>query len=357
MIFKKIHKPLLATLAVIALSAGVLAPEASAQPKKSRIQQRNQQKQNTSGLTTRAQISFPTSAVMNEDVVWRRDIYREINLMEDENAGLYYPAEPSGTEMNLFTYLFKLMLSKKVPAYEYRLDGSEVFNDSAKVKTLEFLDNYHIFYERVNGRLRMENSDIPSREVKSYYIKESAYYDQSTSTFHKKVVALCPVMTREDDFGDGAAKYPLFWMKYEDLAPYLSSKTIMTSSLNNAAVMSADDYFTQNKYKGEIYKTNNMLGRTLAQYCQTDSALKKEQQRIEDELKAFEKNIYGDQAKKDSLDSISKAKTLDAKALKKKKSSTVKRGSKTSVEKKTKTSGNSKPSSGTARVSVRRERR
>ena len=100
-----------------------------------------------------------------------------------------------------------------------------------------------------------------------------------------------------------------------------------------------------------------MLGRTLAQYCQTDSALKKEQQRIEDELKAFEKNIYGDQAKKDSLDSISKAKILDAKALKKKKSSTVKRGSKTSVEKKTKTSGNSKPSSGTARVSVRRERR
>ena len=131
----------------------------------------------------------------------------------------------------------------------------------------------------------------------------------------------------------------------------------MTSSLNNAAVMSADDYFTQNKYKGEIYKTNNMLGRTLAQYCQNDSALKKEQQRIEDELKAFEKNIYGDQAKKDSLDSISKAKALDAKALKKKKSSTVKRGSKTSVEKKTKSSGNSKPSSGTARVSVRRERR
>ena len=89
MIFKKIYKPFLATLAVIALSAGVFATEASAQPKKSRIQQRNQEKQNTSGLTTRAQISFPTSAVMNEDVVWRRDIYREINLMEDENAGLY----------------------------------------------------------------------------------------------------------------------------------------------------------------------------------------------------------------------------------------------------------------------------
>ena len=29
-----------------------------------------------------------------------------------------------------------------------------------------------------------------SAEVKGYYLKESAYYDQGTSTFHRKVVAL-----------------------------------------------------------------------------------------------------------------------------------------------------------------------
>ena len=48
-------------------------------------------------------------------------------------------------------------------------------------------------------------------------------------------------MYREDDFGDGTTKYPLFWVKYEDLAPFLAKQTIMTSNLNNAATMSLDD--------------------------------------------------------------------------------------------------------------------
>lgn len=350
-------KKILFILAVFGFQLSV-----SAQPQARRNQQQQTQKSNANNLSIRAQISFPTSAAMDEDVVWRRDIYRELDLTKPANSGLYYPAEPVGDQQNLFTYMFKLMLSGKVPAYEYRLDGNEVFNDSARVKPLALLDNYHIFYERVNGRLRLENSDIPSREVKSYYIKESAYYDQATSTFHKKVIALCPIMSREDDFGDGSAKYPLFWMKYDDLAPYLSKQTMMTSDVNNAATMSADDYFTQNKYQGEIYKTNNMLGQTLAQYCQTDSALKAEQKRIEDELLAFEKNVYGDQAKRDSLDSIARQKELDAKAMKKKTRTSNRRGqsvSKSSSSSSSSSKAKTKPSSSgssAARVSVRRER-
>ena len=215
--------------------------------------------------------------------------------------------EPVGGQMNLFTYMFKLMLSGRVRAYQYRLDGHESFNYEDRVVPKAFMDNYHIYYERKNGALTLDDSDIPSREVKSYYVKEATYYDQHTATFHTKVIALCPIMTREDDFGDAGTKYPLFWMKYSDLAPYLSKQQIMTSNLNNAAMMSIDDYFVKNQYKGKIYKTTNMLGKTLAQYCSTDSALSKEQKKIESELAAFEKNIWGDQARKDSLDSIANA--------------------------------------------------
>ena len=84
--------------------------------------------------------------------------------------------------------------------------------------------------------------------------------------------------------------------------------------MNNAATMSVGDYFTRNLYKGKIYKTSNMLGKTLAQYCPTDSAMSKEQKRIENELQAFEKNIWGDPARKDSLDSIAKLDKKDLKA-------------------------------------------
>ena len=293
---------------------------------------------------------------MQEDVVWRRDIYRELKLTEDANAGLYYPVEPVGSQMNLFTYIFKLMMNGPnrggIAAYNYRMDGNEMFTDSARVKPLQFLDNYHIFYERTDHGIRLDNSDIPSGEVKGYYLKESAYYDQGTSTFHRKVVALCPIMYREDDFGDGEVKYPLFWVRYEDLVPFLSKQIIMTSNLNNAATMSVDDYFTMNLYQGKIYKTTNMLGKTLAQYCPTDSAMAAEQKKIERELTDFEKTIYGDPARRDSLDSIAASK--EAEKAPKKMGRSRRSASAGSLRRTRRPASNS--SSGPARVTVRRER-
>lgn len=343
-------KKIFLLVALVGMTMGISAqPEARRQ-----AQQKAKQQSNANNMTTRAQIMFPTAASMEEDVVWRRDIYRELDLNEDANAPLYYPVEPMGSQVNLFTYIFKLMLTGRVPAYQYRLDGNESFNAADKVKPKALLDNYHIYYEKkANGALSLDDSDIPSREVKSYYVKETSYFDQRTSTFHTQVLALCPIMTRDDDFGDGGTKYPLFWVKYSDLAPFLSKQQIMTSNLNNAAVMSMDDYFVRNQYKGKIYKTNNMLGKTLAQYCPSDSAMSKEQKKIEAELAAFEKNIWGDQARKDSLDSIANADKKDGKAVKKanrrssSKSSTVK-------NRRQRSSGSS--SSSAARVSVRRER-
>lgn len=345
-------KKIILLLMLVGLVQGAFAqPEARRQ-----AQQKAQNKSNANDMTTRAQIMFPTAASMDEDVVWRRDIYRELDLNEDANAPLYYPVEPLGSQVNLFTYIFKLMMQGRIKAYQYKLDGNESFNADDVVKPKTFLDNYHIYYEKdAQGRTHLDNSDIPSREVKSYYIKETTYYDQHTATFHTKVLALCPIMTRDDDFGDGGNKYPLFWVKYDDLAPFLSKQQIMTSNLNNAATMSIDDYFLRNQYKGKIYKTNNMLGKTLAQYCSSDSAMSKEQKKIEAELAAFEKNLWGDQAKKDSLDSIAKLDKKNVKGVKKNRRSSSGKSSGSTVKNRRQRS--SRPSStSAARVSVRRER-
>ena len=340
-------------LLMITLMAGTIAAQPKARKQQQQAQQKQQQQTQNQGMTMRARLMFPTAIDMPEDVVWRRDIYRELDLNKDANAGLYYPVEPIDRQVNLFTYLFKLALNNYIPVYEYRLDGNEVFNDSSKVQMKTVLDNYHIFYEEKDGKLRVENSDIPSAEVKTYYLKESAYYDQANATFHRKVLALCPVMVREDDFGSEASKYPLFWVKYTDVEPFLSRQTVMTSNLNNAATMSMEDYFTLNRYDGKIYKTNNMLGKTLAQYCPNDTALAKEQARIEAELKAFEQNIFGDKARKDSLDSIANA-PMDLKAAKKAKKAAG--SSKSKVRKSKAPKGSSSSSSGNARISVRRQR-
>ena len=339
----------------------LMVSAAVAQPPQRRAEQQAQQqtKQNaaSSAMSMRAQISVPTAVEMPEEVVWRRDIYREISLEDDANGGLYYPVEPQGKQLNLFTYIFKLALNGYIPVYEYPTDGSDVFTDVTKADMKALLDNYHIYYEEKDGKIRVDNSDIPSAMVKKYYLKESAYYDQANSSFHIKVQALCPIMM--DEFGGEATQYPLFWVKYSDLEPYLNRQTVMASSMNNAATVSMDDFFTLNMYRGKIYKTNNAQGKTLLQLCGGDEAkMTAEQKRIEAELEGFKKTIFGDPAKRDSLDSIAALKDTKAdkkvKAAKNKPAAT--KGVKVAKQKSAKTEKSSGSSNSGARVSVRRQR-
>lgn len=344
-------KKLLFLIMIVLMSGPVMS-----QPQRSRVQpaEQQQKKSPSSAMSMRAQLTFPTAVEMPEEVVWRRDIYREIDLAEDANAGLYFPVEPQGKQLNLFTYIFKLAQNGYVPVYEYPTDGSDNFSDEARVDMKTILDNYHIFYEEQNGKLKVDNSDIPSAEVKKYYLKESAYYDQANSSFHIKVLALCPVMLREDDFGGEATQYPLFWVKYADLEPFLNRQTVMASSLNNASTMSMADYFTLNSYKGKIYKTNNAQGKTLLQLCNGDvDKLSAEQKRIEAELAAFHKTIFGDPEKRDSLDSIAAVSAKSTKSAKTKSSSS--RSTKT-PKAKSSSFKSSSSSSSSARVTVRRQR-
>ena len=343
---------------------------ATAQPKKSRVQTTRSAsaKKAQDATPSRASLMFPTSVDVPETPTWRRDIYRTLDLTKDENAPLYFPVEPQGDNINLFTLLFQLLNTGKIPAYEYKLDGVEDFQQSNRMHFKDMLERYHIFYEVNGNSIKVEPSDIPSAEVLSFNVKESSYYDQHTATFQSRVVAICPVLHRTDDFDTRVNKYPMFWVKYDDIKTYLSGREIMTSNLNNAARMSMEDFFATNHYKGEIYMTTNMQNRSLQQYCATDSLLKKEQKRIEKEMTDFEAHIWAtpvdsaEIAKRDSIAALAdKGKKSRRMASSDSKSSSASRTSRRSSYSSEKTSKSSSKSSGGSsssgpRVSVRRQR-
>lgn len=306
----------------------------------------------------RAALMFPVKQSMPEDVVWKRDVYRTLDLTKDANAPLYYPVEPRGRQVNLFTYVFHLMLSGRVDAYTYKLDGVESFDKKDKMEVRDVLERYGIYYEEKDGKFVVESNDVPSAEVTRYYIKESVYLDQRTGTFSTKVTAICPVLMRgADDFGGEATPYPLFWLNYDEIAPWLSRLPVMASNLNNVTNMTVDDYFAMNRYDGKIYKTNNMQGLALANYCKTDSAMVKEQKRIEKEIYDFEEGVWGHMSKEDSIKAAREDSIRIAKEGTKTRKQSARRsssGSSSSVKapKQKSSGGGSAP-----RVSVRRQRR
>lgn len=243
---------------------------------------------------------FPTAAAMPEDAAWRREIYRMLDLTKEENAVLYFPITPTAERQNLFCFLFRQILRGNIKAYKYTPDTNEHFDDDHIIKGKALMDTHNIYYEEVdagNGKksIRLNDADLPSEDVKLYYIKECVYYDQHSATSRTKVTAICPVLcSGYNDFGeDVESRIPLFWVKYEDAAPYFAKLSLMGSSLNNAAVISADDYFTMGRYKGDIYKTTNLQDKILIQANDADELIAQEQKRIEGQLDGFQRHVWG----------------------------------------------------------------
>lgn len=362
-------KRILSLITVTLLVAGAV----QAQPTKRRATPETGQQQQAGkpSATDRASLMFPTTAPMPDDVVWKRDIYRQLDLTKDKNAPMYYPVEPMGKQVNLFTYLFRLILTGRINAYTYKLDGNESFDEKDKLPVKDLLERYGIYYEETNGKLTVADSDVPSAEATRYYLKESIYMDQRTGTFSTKVTALCPVLMRgADEFSSEATPYPLFWVKYDDVAPWLAKLPMMPSDLNNVTNMTADDYFAMNRYDGKIYKTNNMQGKMLHNYCETDSDMVAEQQRIEKQISDFEKNVWGDgfladTTKKDSIEAEMQAKEkkpgkgllFGRKSAKSKSSDTTTATPANESGKANKKEKDEAPANTSPRVSARRQRR
>lgn len=275
---------ILLTVGVATLSAQETARERIEGRRQSAVQQK------ATGTSIRMGQPDRHSDEQIKNAKWSRIIYRYLDLTTEANAPLYYPVTPVDGKMSLFTMLFNLLREDAVVAYEY-LDGREEFTDEYRIDFQELLDRFGIYYETAEGKIMVNDVDIPGNEVEGYFVKEAYYFDTGNSAFRVRPLAICPVLQRRDDYG-AATRYPLFWISYDEIAPYARQVPLMGSSLNNSMNGSIDDFFRMRKYDGEIYKAQNPRNLALSQYTSTPEEMKAEQARIEQELIDFEKNLW-----------------------------------------------------------------
>lgn len=238
------------------------------------------------------------SSLSEGDMQWMRVIYRELDLTKEENAPLYFPEEPMEDQENMFRIIMRLLASGEIPAYEYPVNGTETFNDKSRVNLRDQLDRFYIYYTEAKGsteknpKYEIDENDIPSNEVLSYYIVEKWEFDNRSNRMKTRVDAVCPVLHRAGDFGGETLKYPMFWVKYSDLRPYLNQQHIFISDDNNLPTCTYDDYFTLNMYDGDIYKTRNLRNKSMNELYPDPDDMKRAQDSIQTRLEGFEKKLW-----------------------------------------------------------------
>lgn len=274
------------------------AQESSNTGVRRRAASESQDESRAPGVTDRMKQRYDGNSSLSEgDTQWMRVIYRQIDLDKDKNAALYFPEDLVDGQENLFRIIMRLLANGDIPAYEY-LDGREVFTDQYKVKVRELLDRYYIFYTEAKGsteknpKFAIDESDVPTTEVLSYYVIERWEFDNRNNRMKRSVEAICPVLHRSGDFGGEALKYPMFWVKYSDLRPHLAQQAIFVSDDNNLPTFTYDDYFNLAKYEGDIYKTRNLRNKSMMQLYPDPDDMRRAQDSIQARLDSFEEKLW-----------------------------------------------------------------
>jgi gliding motility associated protien GldN len=212
------------------------------------------------------------------------------------NYPLYYPETAVDGRESFFSILFKLINEKKVPAFRFDYTTERFGKDDLIDFEEEVLKKFEVIYKvKTNPTTKVktfqiEDSDIPNREVIKYYMKEVWFFDKNSSTFNVKIISICPVLVT--DRGVGTQSFPLCWIPFDNLRPYLVQREVMITDKNNGARMSYDDLFIKRRFASNIYKESNLQNRMILDYNATPEDVKREQERIQREILNEEQDLW-----------------------------------------------------------------
>ena len=252
-------------------------------------------KEGSATITDRQQSFYEVKEPSDADLQWMKVIQREVDLEKGKNAALLYPELPNEDGENLYFIIMRLLANNQITAYN---SMDEIFTDEHKIDVGQMFDNYGIYYTEAKGSTaknpiyEFEDADIRSNQVKSYYIIEKWEFDTRSNRMKANVQYICPVLHQVDDWSGENARYPMFWVKLNDIRPYMAQQYIFTDDDNNLPRYSIDDFFKLNMYTGDIIKTKNLRNLSLKQMFPDTVAYKHAQDSIEQRLRSFNQDLW-----------------------------------------------------------------
>lgn len=246
-------------------------------------------------------IPTPQSRSMDH-ILWKKTIWRVIDLREQVNYPMYYPLVEANGQKNLFSFIFSLLREGKVSAYTYD-ETKEEFIDENKLTFMDVVKECQIDPSMVstttdaNGDVKysVSESDINSQYVYQFFLKEVWYYDAMESCMKFKIEAIAPKVYY-DVIENGKIVQQnttiAFWVPFDQLRPWLARQPVVINNMNSTASISYDDLFQKRHFVAHIFKEDNIQNRTLIQYCNTQDEVRMEQQRIESQIVNFEVDLW-----------------------------------------------------------------
>lgn len=231
---------------------------------------------------------LPWEPVREADIMWRKRIWRVIDVREKLNLPFMYPEE---------TFISILLKGVQdtvngIKAYRtdddkfsYKLTSQEVSTMGSSVDTIQQVDP--VTYET---KLKIVVNKLNPEDIKRFRIKEEWFFDKQYSTLKVRILGIAPLKDETDEAGNFLYEKALFWVRYPDCREYLARHKVFMEG-NDANPMSWEDLFELRRFSSYVYKESNVMNRRLQDYMQGMDLLL-EGEKIKQEIFNFEHDLW-----------------------------------------------------------------
>ena len=231
-------------------------------------------------LSEKKYLQYPY--VDDNDIMWSKVVYEEIDLSEKFNHPLFFPKDGLYTNerKSLWRTISNAILSGKV---------DKIYNDANP--------NFTELFDKKTYLKRLENRDGPevvplkSMDITSYKIKGIWYVDKRIGEMRYRLLGIMP---RGKDMNNLNNDEPvdLFWLWYKDLRPILHAQLVFDDR-NNASRVTFDQLLTSRRFTARIYALDNVFNdRPVDQYVDDPFMQLIESERLKNVIRDFEQDLW-----------------------------------------------------------------
>ncbi|MBY0245451.1 MAG: gliding motility protein GldN [Sphingobacteriaceae bacterium] len=231
-------------------------------------------------------VPFPD--VRDEDVIYRKRLWREIDLRDTINATF------RANQSNLMGVFVAAIKSEELTAYSPKGVGEKSLDDDDSFQTpLTSLEAIKAVVGSVQitdnntGSVKDTLNDYNGDLFLKFRLKEDWILDQKRSVFEARIVGIAPLKLDEKTNN----WQPIFWINYNDARELLSRKRIVNSR-NDASILTFDDVFLRRIFASNIIKETNPGDNKIRDLISDPKLRLYESERIKSGLLNFEQSLW-----------------------------------------------------------------
>lgn len=236
----------------------------------------------------------PYAHLREADVMWKKRVWRCVDLRQKMNFHFYYPITRINERMNLTNLLVYGQTHEGVVLY----DGNNDDRFTSILTTSEIeerfgagMKEFRYTDEQGNEIVEEKPEEIKYEEVKQIWLKEEWFFDKQRSKLEVRILGMMPIRFYEDENTKELRIARMFWAYFPAVRPILANHEVF-NRFNDAQRRTYDDIFFKRFFDSYIVQESNIYeDREIGEYRKGRLALW-ESEDIKKQMFDYEQDLW-----------------------------------------------------------------